>query len=364
MTRSQRYVAWLVAVLAALLIFAHVSRAQVVTRDSTLYTATRIRTTAAGQILSVSITKLTTLPSGRVDTVRITRVDTVHVKDPLYTQYFYWTPYLRGDSIYYQFASNNNDGTTPKPVPAPRGGGHDTLFYWFQPNVNQRGDSITWNGPLVWPQTVSPRPSAFKLPLGPGGKIDTVRIVRVDTVRSKPDTVWYLAADNCGCAQSDSSLHIMDYPSRAGEMNVYTGARYLGRLAYQGTAPNRTWWAYQYWPGMMQMPRLPSSYPDSLSAMRGLLNTTSIVTSPYSPKGVTPKAAPARKVTVPRKTAPPNSPELPRIFLDTRMPAVPKNGDTLFAPAMGSTVWRCVGPTVALDPRCPQYKLARQRKKT
>ncbi len=65
-----------------------------------------------------------------------------------------------------------------------------------------------------------------------------------------------------------------------------------------------------------------------------------------------PIKTPIVKAVVRDSVARSREPELPRVFLDTRMPVMPHNGDTL-------TVWNtgitCVGPYVASDSRCPQY---------
>jgi hypothetical protein len=59
--------------------------AQVVTRDTTIYTATRIRTAANGNILSISVAKIATPAVSKTDTVKIVSPpihDTVKVATP------------------------------------------------------------------------------------------------------------------------------------------------------------------------------------------------------------------------------------------------------------------------------------------
>lgn len=189
----------------------------------------------------------------------------------------------------------------------------DTVIY--APTVSAALDVVTFSlFPFVGHRAP---PTPFRVPLAPG----TVRVDTI-TIRSR-DTVWYLPP-NPGGVQSDTSLHIADMPSRVGEMNVYWSERYLGRLGWTGNIGSKTWYAYQYWPGMMQMPRLAGSFPDSLSAMQALARATYYTTPPNMPStsGLPPGPAPAN--------TPPSTPptaELPRVMLDTRMPNVPIRKD-------------------------------------
>jgi hypothetical protein len=121
-------------------------------RDTTIYTATRVITSATGKITSVSVAKVATLPSGRVDTVRVTRVDTV--RGPAWTQYFYWHPRVFGNTVLFPIASMNNDPTPPASItlPAVR---PDTVIV-----------RVPVPGPVVHDTVYVPRPIPVPTPTG------------------------------------------------------------------------------------------------------------------------------------------------------------------------------------------------------
>lgn len=226
--------------ISLLVLSPHILYSQV-TRDTTIYTATRIRTASNGNIISISVIK-TGIP---VNTGTV-RVDTVTIKS-------------KPDTI-----------TLLK---------RDTVTYYFSPYILQ--DSLILYTIF---HTFPGWPDVYHIPqrLASPSKIDTVTITRVDTVTIR------IPAPPCICNQPSPpinippGLHISDLPSRVGEMNVYNDSTYLGRLMYQDNQPGKIWFAFQYKQGEMAMPQLPLAYGDSLSAMSYLLHPDSPPPNPIT----------------------------------------------------------------------------------
>ena len=90
-------IAWMIAGWIAITLLAPSARAQS-TRDTTIVTATRIRSTIAGKIISITVTKIASLPTaGRVDTITITRTDTIRIPGPIVCPDSAMGPYVDTD---------------------------------------------------------------------------------------------------------------------------------------------------------------------------------------------------------------------------------------------------------------------------
>lgn len=158
--------------------------AQLVTRDTTIYTATRIRTAANGNVTSISVTKIAAPTMGKTDTVRIA--------GPRDSIAFY--PRVVANPWHFTFDLVKWTGAGTKPadvafpsLPAPAVvhdtvikvrvdtvtvGSASTRYFYWKPIVF--GDSIRWwlDSTMTRPSDGSSYPGNIPLPV----RRDTVRI--------------------------------------------------------------------------------------------------------------------------------------------------------------------------------------------
>jgi hypothetical protein len=201
----------------------------------------------------------------------VVRVDSVHT---------YWRANVTGSRVVYDLAAARGEKPQNFSLPAA---GRDTVAFF----PNRAADSVVF-ALVPWSGLAAPQP--FRLPTVVEIKRDTVLVVRVDTVwRERPP------------APNTAELRIDDSAPghHTGEMNVWQGATYLGRVGYSGSYASRMWWAWRAIPREMSMPRSPVYFRDSLSAMRALVGAS------WSAPTATSLGA--------------NDPELPRVQLETRM---------------------------------------------
>lgn len=256
--------------------------AQTTTRDSTICVAFRTRTFSTGAILSTSVTKVPCGGQARVDTVTIRKTDTLNL------------------------------GGTPAPVPVdPRG-----YNCWQARDMTTPSCIDSVKAPLLSQQLVLRAygqtfgyvrwmwqgriyPTDPSLPSAGTVIHDTTIVVRQDTLAFFPSIT-----------PAYDSVRFTLQPYHASPLWVAAPiALRIDRYFY--------WW--------------PVVGADSI---RFELRD--------GPTGASHPPA----VALPRPTSSSSTaPELPRVSVDTRMPAMPMSGDTLFQDAAGK--WWCRGPTCA-----------------
>jgi hypothetical protein len=104
--------------------------AQVVTRDTTVYTATRIRTAANGTILSISVAKIATPVPGKTDTVKVASPpihDTVTVTKVAGRDTVAWWPTQTANRFNFNLVSWSGGRGQPAPFLIPTIIVHDTI---------------------------------------------------------------------------------------------------------------------------------------------------------------------------------------------------------------------------------------------
>lgn len=250
-----------------------------VTRDTTIYSATRIRTATNGNIVSVSVTKLAGIPAGKTDTVKQVIHDTVTV---LRRDTMAWYPRVAVNPLHFTFdlVTWTGAGSKPDDVPFP---------------------------------SIQPTPGPTPLPIH-----DTVIVikVRVDTVTVGSASARYfywkpvIFGDSVRWALDTTTSRPSDVSS------------YPGNIRLPG--PLYPWFWFS-----------PAVRYDTV-----FFHLDSSRTRPLLLQ------SPPQPVILMRDV--PGTAELPRVFMDTRMPVQPMSGDTLYQPVPGAgKPWACKGPTCA-----------------
>lgn len=199
-------------VAALVLLTALALRCDAQARDTTVCTSFRTRTAATGAIVSVSVAKVACGGTARVDTVTVTKRDTLHQ---------FWALTIANGRGIYGIATS-----------------------------------------------LGTKPANFTLPTA---RVDTVIVARVDTVRvpSPPvhDTVYVAVPPAPVPPPGDTTgVFVYDIPSRVGENNVFKGTTYLGRVMVDNVGQ---WFAYRYTAGQSLMP-VSGPYASQAAAMAGL----------------------------------------------------------------------------------------------
>lgn len=350
----------------------HISHAQTVSRDSTVCTAFRVRTGTTGAIISTSITKVT---CGGVTTVR---VDTVKVPGPTVTVRdtigIWFQPNLWKDSVIWagpvfipvQSAVKPANFALPR-APAPL---RDTIALTgvWRPGTPLPSLTVPGGTRYVFGFSSTPgtKPPNIEIPPAGGGtvRVDTVTLTRRDTLAWIPGVGS--AGDSYPCPERTDTLRfaLVEWSQKNAPPIVVvprctvpspTGAtRYLWREPVAGPDSIRWKWvegANVPEPKAIPYPARTSYAPDSVHTVQrtpylmdvykanrrlgyvGSFTETSwgawrvVGDSIDMDNGTYPsKAAAATALTVPNTFPPrpkPNLPELPRVYLDTRMPPTP-----------------------------------------
>lgn len=255
-------------------------------RDTTVCTAFRTRTALSGAILSTSVAKVACGGAARVDTIAVTRIDTLRdtLRIPL----------------------------PPAPAPVdPRGYNcwqvRDAIEIACIPDDQAPALSQTKvlraNGKTFgyarWMWKGVAYPTDPSLPTAGAARVDTVTITRRDTLRTT-DTLTWVPKFTAG---ADSIRWALEKLLVAPAPIPFPRDKYF------------------YWQ--------PRADPDSI-------RWTMVLRNAGTPPGAV--AYPARPTPTPVSSAP----EGPRTFLNTKMPVQPLTGDTLYH--VNGVLW-CRGPT-------------------